>query len=211
MPPVATPVGRRQFLDERFRDRAGDFGDFFARDEAGHVDDVGVQIAMGAGARQFLLKSPQIRHRLVGPILQVDGPHVANRAKLAGLDQLVGQRHRRAAAIVKPDERLHLGRLGGLRHFAGVGQRSGDGLLARARLASGDRRAGHRGVHVVGRDHVDQPDLRRLDQLLPIGRSILPTPVVGKHAGIFLRLAVHGVHHGHDRRLEKLRYLAPAV
>ena len=60
---------QRPLLDERLGDRPGDFGDFLAGDEAGHVDDVGVQIAVGAGAGQLLVEPPHQRHRLGRPNL----------------------------------------------------------------------------------------------------------------------------------------------
>ena len=58
---------QRPLLDERLGDRPGDFGDLLAGDEAGHVDDVGVQIAVGAGAGQVLVEPPQQRAPLRRP------------------------------------------------------------------------------------------------------------------------------------------------
>ena len=68
IPPVATPVGS-VLLDERFGDGAGNFRDFLTGDKAGHIDNVSIQIAMGARTRQFLLEPPQIGHRFISPIL----------------------------------------------------------------------------------------------------------------------------------------------
>ena len=70
-------------LDERLGDRAADLGDLLAGDEAGHVDDVGVQVAVGAGAGQLLSGTARQRDRLVGPVLEVERPDVADRRRAA--------------------------------------------------------------------------------------------------------------------------------
>ena len=59
MPPADDARQLLPLLDERLGDRAGDLGDFLAGDEAGHVDDVGVQVAVGAGAGQLLVEPPR--------------------------------------------------------------------------------------------------------------------------------------------------------
>ena len=136
---------------------------------------------------------------------------MAYATQLARLHHLMGKCHGRATPIVEPDKRLDLGGLCSLDHFPSVGQRAGDRLFARDRFARGNRRTGDRGMHVVGRHHVDQPDLRGANQLLPVGRSIFPTPVVGEGSGVLLRLPKHSMHHRNQRGLEELGDLAPGV
>ncbi len=131
--------------------------------------------------------------------------------ELTCLDQLMSQCHGGAPPVVEPDERLDLGRLGCLDHGSGVGQRAGDRFFTGTRLAGGDGRPGHRRVHIVGRDHVDQADFRRADELLPIGGGVFPAPIIGKGPGILLRLSKNRVHDGHERRLEEFGHLAPSV
>jgi len=182
-----------------------------AGDESSHVDDVRVEVAVRAGACRPLLEPPQKRDRFIGPVLEVGRSHVPDLADLARFDELVRQRHGRAAPIVEPDERLDARLLGGLHHAAGVVERAGQRLLAGAGLAGRYSGLGHRGVHVVRRDDVDQADLRRLDQRFPIGRRVLPTPVGGKRLRVLFRLAKHRVHHGLERRPEELGDLPPGV
>ncbi len=219
--PICPPPARPQrlargagellpLLDEGLGDGPGDFGDFLAGDEAGHVDDVGVQVAVGARAGQLLVEPPEQGHGFAGPILEIRGPDVADLADLALTDQLVGEGHGRAAAVVEPDEGLDAVPLGGLDHFAGVLEGAGDRLFAADRLAGGDGGLGHGGVHVVGRHHVDQPDQGRLDQFFPVGRAVLPAPIGGE-ARVFLRQAVDRVHDRDHGRLEELGHLSPCV
>ncbi len=78
-------------LDKRLRDRPADFRDLLAGDEAGHVDDVGVQVAVGAGAGQVLIEPPKQRHAVAGPVLQIRRPNVANLAQPAFLYESIRQ------------------------------------------------------------------------------------------------------------------------
>ena len=160
-----TPRGRARhllpLLDERLGHRTADLGDVLTGDEAGHVDDMGVQIAVGTRAGAFFLKPPDQGDRLIGPVLKIEGPDVPDGPQRTVLDQLVRQGDGRATAVVVPDEGLDPGLLGRLDHRAGLGQRAGDRFLARDILAGLDGGHGHRGVHEVGRHDVNQVDLGR--------------------------------------------------
>ena len=123
------------------------------------------------------------RVRVDEPVLQVDGPDVAQRADAARLDQLPGQREGRNPPVVEPDHGPRAARergVGRRRHRLGLGQRIGERLLAQhvlARPQCGDR---DRRVQVAGRGDVDQLDVVAGDQRAPVGLDGRPAePVRG--------------------------------
>ena len=93
-------------------------------------------------------------------------------AQLASFNHLMSQRDGRAAAIVEPNKRLNARLFGRLGHLASFFQRVGHWLFARTGLARRNRRLGNWSMHEVGRDHIDQANLGRIDDSLPIGGRI---------------------------------------
>ncbi len=188
-------------LDEGLGDGPADLHDLVTGDEAGHVNDVGIEVAVGPAAGELLLEAPEQRGAWPAPVLQVDAAHVEDPPDLARGHQLMGQGHRRAAPIVVPHESRHLGLLGGLDHRPGIREGAGDGLLGGHRLAGGEGFHGRGHVHVIGRDDIDEVDLVVADHALPVGRGVLPAPALGEH---FRLLALHpedGVHHRVHRQV----------
>ena len=204
-------AGKLAFLDERFGNRAGDQGDLLAGDESCHVDDVGVEVAMRSGAGPLLFEPPEERDRFVSPVLEVDGADVPDFAQFTRSDHLVREGNGGDAAVIEPDKGLYALGPGGFDHRPGIVEGAGDRFFAGHRLAGLDGGARRGGMHVVGRDDVDQPDLGRGHQRLPVGRGVFPAPVVGERLGVFFGLAEDGVHHRFERRLEELRDLPPSV
>lgn len=76
---VATgPAGDGVALfDERLFDGTGNLSDFVACNEAGHINDVGIKVAVGTRPGEFRLKSPQ--QRRLGP-----PPNLACRQRARG-------------------------------------------------------------------------------------------------------------------------------
>jgi hypothetical protein len=95
--------------------------------------------------------------------------------ELSGIDDLLGECHRRHPAIVEQHHVLDVGPTRG-RHHALRGldvERErffAEDVLARFRRGEGDLRMGD-----VGRADVHDVDVRRLDDLAPVGRGVLPT------------------------------------
>ena len=85
--------------------RQGVHGDLIAGDEAGHIDDVRVEIAMRSGAGLLALKAPEQGRVRPAPILEVGSANVEDRSQPAGLHKLMRQGHCGAATIVVPHER----------------------------------------------------------------------------------------------------------
>ena len=88
--------------------------------------------------------------------------------------------HRRAAAVVVPNERLARGFFSGFGHLSGTVERVGQRLLAGDVLAGLQRGDRMLGMNIVGRHHIDQVDLGIVDGGLPVGARILPAPAVGE-------------------------------
>ena len=85
-------------LDERVLDRPLDGDDLLTRDESDGVDDVGVEIAVGAGAGDVALESPQQRCVRASPALQV-GRHARGRSGRSCRRRPDGAPRRRPAPV----------------------------------------------------------------------------------------------------------------
>ena len=112
------------------------------------------------------------------PVLQEVGAVMKNLAKLAAIDNLLGQGDGRDAPVVVPDRIWHTGFLDGIDHrrtlLGGAGQR----LFAQhhlTRLGGGD---GYLSVLIVGCANVDGVNVIALDQLAPISFRNSRSPTV---------------------------------
>ena len=169
--------GEDAFLDEGFGDGAGDFGDFVAGDESGHVDDVGAEVTVGAAAGNFFAEAPDEGDFGAGPVLEVVGADVVDAAEAAFFDELVGEGDGGDAAVGVPDERFALfGFFGGVAHLAGVAQGGGKGLFAGDVFAGFEGGEGDVEVLVVGGGDVDEVDVRIGDGVFPVCGCVLPAP-----------------------------------
>src|SRR5688572_5766432 len=86
-------------------DRSVDLDDLLAQEEARHVDDVRVQVAVRSRAGELALEAPRQRRLRTAPALQVARAHVVDPSQAALADQTVRERDRGTAAIVEPHER----------------------------------------------------------------------------------------------------------
>ena len=202
----------RALLDEGLLDRAHDLGHLVAGDEARHVDDVRVEVAMRARTREITLEAPQQRRVWPAPVLQVRRAHVEDAPEAPLLDQPVRERHRGAATIVVPDEGAHALLGGGARgehHLLRVGERAGERLLARDMLAGLEARDRHLGVEMVRRRDIDELDLGVREQVLPVHGRVLPAPLGGERGGFRGVATRDHAHRGRALEVEELRALAP--
>ncbi len=181
-PPRRAPESaeaQRTLVDERL-EQPGDVGDPVAGDVLGEVDDVGADVAEGAGPCLVLLEPPRHRRGGVGdPVLEVLRAHVPHLADPALLDQLLGQRDRRDAAVGEADHRPHAVRgrtVGGGGHRLRLGDRVGERLLAEHVLAGLERGDGDLRVGVAGRADVDQVDVVAGDQTGVQSVSVVSQP-----------------------------------
>ena len=201
-------------LDEGLLDGAHHLGHFLTGDEAGHVDDVRVEVTVRAAAGKLALEAPQERRGRAAPVLEVAGAHMEDAAELPFLHQLVRERHGRATAVVEPDEGADalLGSLGGgIAHGAGLGQGAGERLLAGHVLAGGQGGDGNLGMDVVGGAVVDQAHLGVGKQVLPVVRAALPAPALGEFGHVLDLGPGHGPHVDVHGQVEELGRGHPRV
>ena len=180
--------------DERVLDRPLDGDDLFAGDEAHHVDDVGVEVAVGAGAGDVALEAPQQRRVRAAPALQVGGADVVDPPERTLGHELMREGDGRNPPVVEPHERRTRRRGGGRRHRLGVGERAGQRLLAGdvlAGLESGDRLLG---MDIVRRGDVDEVDVVGGRRLAPVRRGVRPAPAGGELGELRLVASADEVH-----------------
>ena len=84
-----------------------------------------------------------------------------NAAEPAFIDELLGQRDRRHAAVVVPDHVRHSGLLDGLDHLQPFGAVHRERLFAQDHFAGFGGGDGDFRVHVVGAGDIDQVDVVR--------------------------------------------------
>src|SRR5258706_3139108 len=152
-------------LDESFGDAAIDGVELVARNKPRHVDDVRAQIAVRAGAGDFLAEAPDERDVRAGPVLEIVSADVIDATEPPLLHKLVGERDGGTTAVDVPDGGLGLLRLARrVAHGAGVVEAAGERLLTRDVLAGFERGDGHFGMGIIRTGHIDQVDLRVLDR-----------------------------------------------
>ena len=151
----------------------------------GRVDGVGQQVAGHAGAGHVGVQPPEghaaLRHvGRDGVVLVIGGAVVEGASDAPFVDDLLGQRDGRHAAIVEGDHVGHAGPLHGRHHLLGLGGVHRQRLLADHHLAG--RGGGHHDVVVqhVGHANVDQVDVLPGDQLPPVGLLRLVAPGGGE-------------------------------
>ena len=149
----------------------------------GRIDAVRQQIAGDAGTRGLHVQAPKSRpalrqFRIDRPILEEVGAVVEYLAELAGIDQLLGQHHGRASAVVVPNHVRNLGLLDGLHHGFSLLGIEGQRLLAQDHFSSLRRCDGNLGVKVVRDGDIHHVDVVPSDELLPIRFDGLIAPTI---------------------------------
>ena len=194
-------LGVLALLDERLG--VGDDPLDRAVEPFGRVDRVGQQVAGHAGAGHLGVEPPQghaaLRH--VGRdrvVLVVGGAVVERPADAALVDDLLGQRDGRHAAVVERDHVGHARLLDGGDHLLGLGDVHGQRLLADDHLAGLGRGDHDLVVQHVGHADVDQVDVRAGDELLPVEFHRLVAPGLGELLQLvfLLRPGTAGLQHG---------------
>ena len=170
-------------------------GDGAIQPERG-IDAMGEQVAGDAAAGDLGIEPPQacaaLRQVLrYGPILQEFGAIMENPAQPALVDHVLGQCHRRNAAVIVPDHVGDARRLHRLGHFARFALVASKRFLAHHHLAGFGGGNGDFGMGIVGGRDVDQVDIAARDQLSPVGLKGIITPLVGKGFGTGLRSAAN--------------------
>ena len=198
-------------LDERVLDRALDGDDLLAGDEPDRVDDVGVEVAVGTGAGDVALESPQQRRVRAAPALQVGGTHVVDPADAAGGHQTVSQGDGRHPPVVEPDRRRAGAPCCGRDHRPSIAERAGERLLAGDVLAGLERGDRLLGVDVVRCADVDEPDVIGRDRRVPVGRVVLPAPALGELSELIFVAGDDRVHRRERIDGEELADVEPGV
>ena len=122
--------------------------------------------------------------------------------------------HRRATAVVKPNECLDpLGGclLGGIAHAAGVVQGARERLLTRHMLAGGKSGDRNFRMDVVRGAVVNQANLRIGDQVLPLVAAALPPPALREFSHILHFGASHRPHVHYQRQVKEPRGGHPRI
>ena len=189
-------------LDDRFHGRSDHFAHFVAGDESRGIDRVCAKVTQRAGTRHITLKSPHQRSVGAGPILEVATADLINSSQLAACAQLMGQGDCRTAAIVVPNEGPPACLLSCLHHLTCIAQGSRQRFFAGDVLSRFEGCNRMFGMDVVGRDHIDQINRLVCHRGLPVGRTVLPSPAIGKFFQFFLIASGHGVH---DRLTGKVK------
>src|SRR5439155_11356578 len=133
-------------------------GDDLADEVARQVDDVGAEVAEGAGSGPGGIEPPEGRVRAPAPRLQVAGAEVDDLAELAGLEQLAREPDGGDEAVVEAAHVLYACTLGRSPYFVRLGGAQPERLLAEdvlAGLRGGDRRLGVDGVRAAVVEEAD--------------------------------------------------------
>ena len=197
--------GVHAFLDERLG-HSRHVADAAVEPDGG-VDAVRQQVTGHAAAGCVHVQPPQPLSALRqistdGPVLQKVGTVVEDLAKLAGVDDLLGQGDGRDAAVVVPHRVRHAGLLDGIHHRRTLLRRARQRLLAQhhlARLGGGD---GDLGVKIIRRADVNRVDVVALHQFAPIALRRFKAPLLRKRCPPFLVARTDGLEH---RALAEIR------
>ncbi|OPZ14673.1 MAG: hypothetical protein BWZ10_01867 [candidate division BRC1 bacterium ADurb.BinA364] len=167
---------------------------------------------MGAGAGFLGVVAPDDREcRIDQPILVVNGIEMADRAKLAFVDQLLGQGDGGHAAVIEGGHVDHSRIARGVEHPARLVGVARDRLFAQDVLAGLGGGDGDRHVRGVGSADIDHPDVVALDHLLPRSFGCLPSVARLEGGQGFGVDVARGAQHGPQRRLEAMRDIDPGV
>ncbi len=138
------------------------------------------------------------------PVLQEDGPIMEDLPQAAFVDEILGQRDGRHAAVVVPDHIGHAGLLDRLDHLGPFGRIHRQGLFAQHHLSGLGRGDGDVVVQVVGHADVDGVDIFPREQLPPVGLDRLVSPFVGELLGGSLIPRTNGLEHGPVIEVKKI-------
>ena len=163
--------GVLSLLDECLR-HGGDVCDWSVEPQGG-VDAVSQQVAGHAAAGGGGIKTPQRRAplrqvRVDRPILEKLGPVVEDPAQPTGVDELLGKRHGRNAAVVVPDGVGHPRLLDRRHHPFPLGSIHRQGLFAEDCLAMLGRLDGNFRMQIIRSADVDRIDVGGRHQLPPV-------------------------------------------
>ncbi len=170
---------------------------------------MGADVPERARAGQLLLQAPgKRRHRVEQPVLQVDGPDVADGAEAAVVDDPLRELDGRDAPVVEVDHRNRAGLAPGADHVRGFVQRVRQRLLAVDVLAGLEGRDDDVMMQIAGRRDVDQVNVVPRDELAIVGLVALPAKLFGCLADGLLVAPGDGDHLGH-RHLREERFHLP--
>jgi hypothetical protein len=206
----AAAVHEGTLLDERV-EQAGDFLKFTDEITA-EIDDVRIDVAVGAAAADALLQAPDERELRVGrPVLSVAGAVMINPADGAFIDHLLGLGDGGDAAVIVADHVDDLGLFDRGDHLFGLLDGEGEGLFAQDMFAGAGRGDGDLGMGIVGRGDVHDIDVGGIDDVAPVGAGVLPAELgTGGFDGVGVASA-DGVHFHAGLEREEAGGLAPSI
>ena len=106
-----------------------------------------------------------------------------NSSEAALVNDLLGESHGRHTAVVIPDGVGHTRRFHRAHHGFGFPRVAAQWLLAHHHLPRLCRGNGDLGMSIVGAGDIDNIDVRRFNQLAPIGCEFLVSPVLREGRG----------------------------
>jgi hypothetical protein len=161
-------------------------------DELGEVAPVRADVGERARrAAEVRVHPPVVVLRPGQPVLQVAAVHEADRAGAPAAHTLARLAHHRVVAVHEGHERTAVGLAGQLGQPRGPGEVERQRLLADDMLAGQQRGLGEREVEVVGRAHVHDIDVGRLDQRLGRLERAVGTEPPGRGLGVLERRIGH--------------------
>ena len=157
------------FLDKRLHETA-DFFDFTHK-VASKIDDMRIDVAVGAGAGDLRLQAPdQWERGIRNPVLRIPRTIMINPVtQVAALDHGLGKSDGRNATVVVADHVHDARRLHGSDHLFAFMNSEAERLLTKDRLPVPRRFHSNFAMAVVRGADIDDVNFRIGDNLLPIG------------------------------------------
>ncbi len=169
----ATGIHEGTFLDEGMHQAA--YFLKFADEIAGKVNDVGIDIAMRAGATDAFLQTPDERKLGIdNPILRIAGVIMVDLTDGTFLDHFFGLGNGGDAAVVVANHVDHFGLLYSSDHVFALFDGQAERFFAEDVLAGAGGGDGDFGVGIIGCVDVHDVDVRRVDDGTPIRGDIVP-------------------------------------
>src|SRR5579885_26582 len=169
-------------------------------------------VAERAGAGPRLVEPPDAREvRADEPVLKVRPAVVTDFSDAPLFDDSLGERDRRGAAVVVAEHVYDAAPPHGFEHRLGLGERVGERLLAEDDLPGARRGDRDWLMRVAGRADVNHVNVRARDDLLPVGRVLLPAVYARGPFDLRTVAATDDFHQRLERHVEEARDLTPRV